>query len=258
MKISKPRQQIRSRLLICLCLLVFPSAALPTENDLEPMQRMSEATEIAADSQKAMESWLAEKEQLLQSMQDSRLELEHLRYREKKYLFQIKKERNILEELDRERQEAERMLMGLEPELAARVDILEQRIDADLPFLKQEREERTAMLRESVMDHRIGLDVKLRRVLEAYLIEAGYGRSVESLTRNIDLAGQPTTVRIFRLGRLGLFYLTMDNSAAGRWSRTNDEWVPLPRSMISPLNTAIDIANRKRAAELVELPAGRP
>lgn len=258
MNFSKSRRRLRTGLLVFLGLLITPWPALPTENEPAPMQRMTRAASLAVESQKKMESWLAEKDTLLQAVRDDRHELDNLRYLEKKYLFQIKKEQNILSELEKERQETERMLMELEPELAARVDALADSIDADLPFLRQERRERVAMLRESLMDHRLGLDVKLQRVLEAHLIEAGYGRSVEALIRSINLKGEATTVHIFRLGRLGLYYLTMDNTEAGHWSRDKAAWVSLPSSMISTLNTAMNIARRRQAAELVELPVGRP
>ena len=258
MKILKPAQKFQNIFLALLYMAAFSSPAFPAEHEPKVMQRMTRATETAVKTQQEMESWLTEKEQLLQAIGDSRLELEHLRYQEKKYLFQIKKEQKTLKKLEREGQEAERMLMELEPDLAVRVDTLKETIDAGLPFLNQERQERVAMLRESLMDHRLGLDAKLRRVLEAYLIETGYGRDVESSMQRIALAGQTTTVRLFRLGRLGLFYLTMDNTQAGCWSRDRNDWVPLPPAMISTLNTAMDIAQRKQAAEIVDLPVGRP
>lgn len=258
MKFFKPSQQFRSILFLFSYLALFAAPSFSAEHEPGSMQRMTKAAEAAVETQKEMESWLAEKEGLLRSMGDSRLELEHLRYREKKYLFQIKKERRILKELEREKQEVERMLMELEPDLAARVDDLEKTINAGLPFLQQERTDRVTMLRDSLMDHRIGLDMKLRRVLEAYLIEAGYGRGVESSTQRITIKGQPTLVRLFRLGRLGLFYLTMDNAGAGRWRRDKKDWIPLPPSIIPTLNTAMDIAQRKQAAELINLPVENP
>ena len=244
--------------LLFLLLLTLPWTTASADGTPEAMLRMGSATESATAAQQEMNSWLEEKEELLQSIQDARLEREHLRYQEKKYLFQVKKEQEILSELDREQQEMERMLFQLEPELAARVDTLESFIQADIPFLKPEREERVTMLQNSLMDHRLPLSVKLQRILEAYLIEAGYGRNVETVIRSIDLNGRERTVRVFRLGRLGLYFLSTDNSTAGRWNRDRATWELLPSSMIRTLNTAMDICERKRAAEMVNLPVGRP
>src|SRR5882672_8504689 len=64
------------------------------------------------------------------------------------------------------------------PLLARMVDSLEKFVTLDLPFLKQERTERVAGLKKVMDDPEAPLAEKYRRVLEAYQIEAEYGRTL--------------------------------------------------------------------------------
>lgn len=76
-------------------------------------------------------------------------------------------------------------------------------------------------------------------------------------SEKLDLQGQTTLVSVLRLGRTELFYLTKDGGQPGMWSPGDESWVELDTDFATALQTTMDIVERKRAAELIELPLKR-
>ena len=89
------------------------------------------------------------------------------------------------------------------------------------------------------------------------MVEAEYGRTIEVYQDTIKVAGQPLLATIFRLGRIGLFYQTLDHSRSGMFDVASRRWIPLPSSVDNDLRTAIDIGAKRQPVELLSLPLGR-
>jgi hypothetical protein len=78
--------------------------------------------------------------------------------------------------------------------------------------------------------------------------------TVEDQTLNID--GTETQVMIFRLGRVGMFYMSLDESQIGRYNTEKRQWEPLQTDLTRSIKRGIDIGQRKRTAEIIDLPLG--
>jgi len=144
----------------------------------------------------------------------------------------------------------------LEPYLDETVKRLREFIKGDLPFLTEERQKRLLALQSVLDSYDAGIAEKLRRVLEALRIEVDYGGQVEVTEEQITLADRPRTVQVFRLGRLALFYRTLDGKEIGRFNPETGRWEKLPSRFSREMERAMEMAARRRAADLLKLPIG--
>ena len=154
------------------------------------------------------------------------------------------------ESLQRQLAEIERTERELLPLMLRMVDTLEKFIAEDLPFLGTERKERVDNLKRLMADPEAGVAEKYRRILEAYQIEADYGRSLGAERAEID----NRVVDILRIGRTQLYFLAMDGREAGYWDAQAGKWLELDDRYIRGLRQGLKIARETTAADLMALP----
>jgi septal ring factor EnvC (AmiA/AmiB activator) len=240
-------------------IFLFLGLSLGTGLSTEPQEAQEQLSrslkkEIAV--QKELDQWSQEKQSLVNDLLDLKTQLKWTQYQNDKYRSYIQQEKEVLADLDRKERELKTLRMELEPFLAQVVETLKQCVAHDLPFLLEEREKRITFLQTSLTEKGIDLHERLRRVFEALQVEAGYGNSVEVTERRLNLQGEVRQAQVLRLGRLNLYYRTLDGQEVGHWDVTNSGWQPLPRKYTQQIKKTIEIAQQKRAAELVDLPVG--
>jgi hypothetical protein len=96
---------------------------------------------------------------------------------------------------------------------------------------------------------------KIRRVFEGLRVEMDYGKGVETAKEEIDFQNQKILVKVLRLGRTALLMQTLDGKEIGIYD--DNEWVALPGKYRAEIDKAIDIAERRRPIEFVNLPVRR-
>ncbi len=217
-----------------------------------------EAIETESAAQKKLDAWDEERVRLQEEIRNLNTTIAWLTFRKEKYDAYIDRQQEAIDELKRKRKEMNRLHRELEPFLDECLVRLERLIGGDLPFLPEERRRRLDFLRESLNDYHIHLSEKLRRMIEALQVEAGYGRSIEVTETRLELDSGPVQVRVLRLGRMALFYQTPDCRISGRWNRHTEAWESIDPSYSRTLRQAMDMAQRKRAIELLNLPIGVP
>ena len=238
-------------LLLSLHLCATHSLAA-TATQLQQQSQQALQQEIATQQQ--VDHWSEAKQALVNELLDQKTQLEWNRFQNKKFRQYIDHKRGTIADLKRQKEQMGMLRKQLEPFLDSSIEDLQTAIAADLPFLPQERQERQAFLARSLTDPELSLSEKLRRVLEALQVEADYGNSVEVTEETLPLDGEATMVQILRLGRTGLFYLSLDGENIGRWDPKRAQWVPLDAAFKPAVQTTIDVIRQKRAAELVDLP----
>ncbi|GAU07391.1 DUF3450 domain-containing protein [Desulfoplanes formicivorans] len=207
-----------------------------------------------AQAQKSLEAWENQKASIEARIRDLILEKTWLEYQNQKYQGYIQRELAELDELETRKKEMEHINMRLEPFLDETVANLKALVATDLPFLPEERARRIAFLEESLGDYHLSLSEKLRRVLEALQVEADYGRTLEATDASITLDDTTIQGRIFRLGRIGLFFQSIDKRVISRFDASTRTWVPLSTDYERDLDQALQMVDRKRAASLLVLP----
>ena len=73
-------------------------------------------------------------------------------------------------------------------------------------------------------------------------------------TLNID--GADTEVTVFRLGRLAMYYQSLDAEKIGLWNRQSGKWEPLSDDFSQAIRHALEMARRERTVQLIQLPLG--
>jgi hypothetical protein len=130
------------------------------------------------------------------------------------------------------------------------LESLEKFVALDLPFLPDERKERIANLRRLMTDSETATAEKFRSVLEAYQIEAGYGRAFGAERGEVN----EHMVDILRVGRSALFAVALDGADAWTWNAEARKWEELPRKYVKELRLALKIARETAAPDLLTLP----
>lgn len=245
----------RTAIYVLVAILALPTLGLAASAKGVHSQVIRVVAE-EAQSQRQYQQWIDKREDVSSEIREMKLMDSWLEYQNKKYAKYIEKQKEVIAELERRKREAKRIEMELEPFLETVVENLERFIASDLPFLPEERTRRIRFLHASLDDYRLELSEKLRRVFEALLVETEYGRNVSANRQELEIDGIPTQVSVFRLGRTALFYQTADGNQAGAWNRKTGSWQPLDEHAVRTLRTAKEMAERKRAVELLNLPLG--
>ena len=140
------------------------------------------------------------------------------------------------------------------PLMLRMIDSLESFVELDVPFLETERNERLAQLNDLMERANVDVSEKFRRVMEAYQIEADYGRNIEAYTAEHEINGQQQDVTFLRIGRVALIYKTRDGQHLGIWNQQERNWQELDSKHLPAVEEAIRIARKQLAPDMLMMP----
>lgn len=150
--------------------------------------------------------------------------------------------------------EVEVVRQAIVPLMVEMVDVLEQFIELDQPMLVRERSARLETLKSVLTRSDVDISEKYRRVIESYQIEAEYGQSLEVYEGPISLDGKALTVDFLRVGRVGLYFLSLDREEAGIWNPATSSWYKLDNRYLDAMDYAVRVAREQAPPNLIELP----
>jgi len=248
------------RILITMALFMLLGipAANAQQNPEQVQEKVTQVMDTESGVQVKTDDWNWEKQAVIQEIRDEKYRVTWLEYRQEKNRQYIAKAKQNIEDLEFKKDELNKLRRELEPYLEGVILRLEAFIGEDLPFLPAERDKRIAALKTSMDNYDLPLSEKLRRVFEEGLqIETDYGKMVEAIEgETLNLDGVDTQVILFRLGRVGMFYMSLDEEQIGHYNQEAGQWESLPESMIRDITTAVDIGQQRRTVEIVKLPLG--
>ncbi|GAB4254802.1 MAG: DUF3450 domain-containing protein [Methylomicrobium sp.] len=145
------------------------------------------------------------------------------------------------------------------PFLQRMVEVLHEFVELDTPFLTEERQQRLQQLKQMMHRSDVSVTEKYRRIMEAYRVEAEYGHSLESYQGMLNGGDrEPRAVEFLRLGRVGLYYLTLKGDEGGFWMPAEKKWGSLDASQRESLDKAIRVAKKQIPPDLIILPVTAP
>lgn len=144
------------------------------------------------------------------------------------------------------------------PLMLRMLETLEAFVDFDLPFLPEERHKRLDDLNELMVRADVSTAEKFRRVLEAYQVESDYGRTIEAYRADLKSGDVERPVDFLRLGRVALFYQSLDGSESGIWNQAKKAWEVLPGKYTKAVRDGLRIARKEAAPDLLTLPVPIP
>lgn len=148
---------------------------------------------------------------------------------------------------------------AVQPLMEDMLEALEKLVEADLPFLLDERRERVARLRRIMDDPERSAAQRYRLVVEAYQIENEYGRTIEAYRGDVEAGGRRLeNVEFLRIGRLALVFRTDDDAVLMRFDPESRQWVDLPRSFLAEVRKGLRIAKEQIPPDLMLVPVTAP
>jgi hypothetical protein len=140
------------------------------------------------------------------------------------------------------------------PLMERMIDGIEQSVNLDVPFLKQERTKRIDDLKNIMERSDVSVAEKFRKVMEAYQIEMDYGTTTDFYRETIELGdGSTRDYNILRIGRVGLYFQSDDTQITGRWDMDADGWV-LDDGARNEVRKGLRMARQLIAPELILVP----
>jgi hypothetical protein len=245
-----------------LALLLAPACLLPlavAAQDLEDSLEVVESTSRSAEqSQQKIDQLSRETRNLLEEyrrltdsadyQQAYSAELEQLAAQQQERIGSLK------QQLAQARITRQRIL----PLMRSMADALEKFVVLDLPFHQEERVTAVLQLKQRLGSPELSVAARFRLLLEAFQIEQAYGSSVEAWRGPLQRVDETLSVEYLRLGRVALYYLSLDRQRAGIWDRDKQAWQVLDSAHHRGLSRALRVARGQAAPQLLELPLTFP
>ena len=236
---------------VLLALVVWPAAASSFD---EAMETRSTGNASAKESQARIDKLADETDSLLTQYRNVLTQLDAVRVFNKHMRGLIGEQEaekaSLLEQIDN----VELVGRQMTPLMLKMIDSLERFIELDVPFLKEERVERVAFLRDAMSKSDVSDAEKYRAIMEAYQIENEFGRTIEAYPSTVELDGEEREVDFLRLGRVALVYRSFDGSYSGAWNQKTREWEPLGREYEEAIKAGLRMARKQSAPSLILAP----
>jgi len=228
-----------------------------TETERQVEQPVRQAIDARQAAQKEVDQWRGDKDRLTARFELLQQETKDLKTRSEDLQASVNAAEGRLNGKKQQLVEIARTTGEIAPFLDELFGQLREVSSQGPPFLQNERQARIEKLQTLVSDPAVTVGEKYRRLMEALLVEAEYGFTTEVYQEHIALGSNSTLVDVFRLGRLNLFYLTLDQSRCGFYNEAAKTWEPLSDAHLRTIKSAVAIAAKRQPAELLSLPLGR-
>lgn len=237
------------------------SSAPQTQSGSDLEQIFQEATELnklAQASQERVDTIANDTQRLLREFQTTLRQIESLKAYNAQQRRVVSDQEQQIGELQQSIDDVVSIRREITPLMLRMIERLDQFVDLDVPFLKEERAERVANLREFMDRSDISPPEKFRLVLEAYQIENEFGRTIESYRGSLAIDGQERQVDFLRIGRVILAYQTIDGQMQGHWNKATGSWEALGPEYSGPIDSAMRFAKKQAAPQMYLLPVSGP
>ena len=243
---------------LCMALgLGFLSSATAADID-KVVDTETKTQQAAKSSQKKVDRTSGQTDQLLEAYRTALWKRKQLEVYAKQLAELTSSQETDKASLQAQISEVDRTGEEIMPLMLRMVDTLEEFIKLDVPFQPEERAERLGKLRDVLTDADTSVAEKYRRVLEAYQIEADYGRTLETYRGELKFGEAIRAVDFLRVGRVGLYYSSLDGKFLGQWDSKTRKWRGLDSDYRQPVRRGIQLAKDQIAPELLYLPVPSP
>lgn len=173
----------------------------------------------------------------------------------KRYNTQLEK---IITSQEEELKSFEQQIVDIEqtqknifPLMLDMISSLKKLIEQDTPFLLKERQDRVNRLEKTLNRADIQTHEKYRIILEAFKIEYDYAKTIEFYQDKIN----NKTYNFFRLGRVSLYFQSLDLKEYGFYNKSTNTWNKITDSKSkSNIRKAIKIAKKQQNVDFLNLP----
>lgn len=248
--------------LLCGLLLGTGMAASAQEPVKAAIDAAAAANAAAAESQQQIDAMATDTQSMIEEYRKVVAQTEDLKAYNDEVERMLGTQNNELAALAQQTRPNAVTPERLLPLLRKMVDTLAQFVKLDSPFLAEERANRVKDLEQLVDLPDVSLTEKYRRIMEAYQVEAEYGRTIEAYTGELPAGDGPDargrTVNFLRVGRMALLYATLDGGESGYWDAANRSYKSLPSEFNREIEHGLQIARKEAAPDLLKIPLPAP
>tara|TARA_B100001093_G_C26707686_1_gene962008 strand:+ start:513 stop:1223 length:711 start_codon:yes stop_codon:yes gene_type:complete len=206
---------------------------------------------LSAQSQNKIDGTERQTDKIVNEWKAVSKQVEGLKLYNEQKRIQIKAQLDLMDKLDEQLVQVVVMQRQIPPLAQRMLESLESFIVLDTPFRVEERQNRIDLVRASLAKPKVTASEQVRQVLEAYNIEAEYGRKIDTYESAL---GDGTVVNILVIGRIGMFYQTKDEQSSGRWNNETNSWDDLPGSYRKPIRDGIRMAKKLAPTDMLLMP----
>ena len=237
---------------LSLSLFVFANNEISIETNMENVLEVGrENQELSASSQDKIDATEKQTDKIINEYKVVSKQVEGLKLYNAQKRIQIQAQLDLMDKLDEQLVQVVVMQRQIPPLAEKMLDTLETFIQLDTPFRVEERRKRVDLVRASLSKPKVTASEQVRQVLEAYNIEAEYGRKIDTYE---DKLSDGTVVNILVIGRIGMFYQTLDERDSGRWNNEIGDWEDLPSSFRKPIRDGIRMAKKLIPTDMLLMP----
>lgn len=234
--------------------LLLPVIVQATEVDTA-IKTQKEHLKSAQNSQHHIDAVTAQKAELLQEYRQLAKELKQQEAYNAHLRTVIHSQEKRVPELTMQINDIDRMQGNLLPLMFEMTQTLETFLNIDTPFLLSERKSRLANIKKRLAEPDLTMADQFRSIFDAYKIEYQYARTLESYRGTLnDEHNRSRTVDFLRLGRVALYYQTLDHHECGVYDATTQQWSLLQPHYNKAIGNAIKIARKKSSPDFLFLP----
>ena len=237
--------------LMHICMVISLSGLL-SSTDMESVLEVGRDNQLlSAKSQDNIDATERKTDKIVNEWKAVSKQVEGLKLYNEQKRIQIQAQLDLMDKLDDQLVQVVVMQRQIPPLAQRMLESLESFIGLDTPFRIEERQNRIDLVRSSLAKPKVTASEQVRQVLEAYNIEAEYGRKIDTYESTL-LDG--TVVNILVIGRIGMFYQTKDEQSSGRWNNETNTWDELPGSYRKPIRNGIRMAKKLAPTDMLMMP----
>ena len=234
-----------------LCMIVSISGIL-SSTDMESVLEVGRDNQmLSAKSQDRIDATERQTDRIINEYKAVSKQVEGLKLYNEQKRIQIAAQLELMDKLDDQLVQVVVMQIQIPPLAERMLESLESFISLDTPFRIEERQNRIDLVRSSLAKPKVTASEQVRQVLEAYNIEAEYGRKIDTYESTLE---DGTVVNILVIGRIGMFYQTKDEQSSGRWNNATGTWDELPGSYRKPIRDGIRMAKKLAPTDMLMMP----
>ena len=243
---------MKNKIKIFHLVMIFSISGLMSSSDMESVLEIGRDNQIlSAQSQDKIDLTERQTDKIVNEWKAVSKQVEGLKLYNEQKRIQIKAQLELMDRLDEQLVQVVVMQRQIPPLAQRMLESLESFINLDTPFRIEERTNRIDLVRSSLAKPKVTASEQVRQVLEAYNIEAEYGRKIDTYESTLT---DGTVVNILVVGRIGMFYQTKDEQSSGRWNNDTNSWDELPGSYRKPIRDGIRMAKKLAPTDMLMMP----
>jgi hypothetical protein len=240
-------------------IFLFPPALLHAKEDFagKVVKPVKKSVDIRQATQKDEDMWEDERAKLALEYKNLEMEKQNLLALNQRLNKESAGHKTTIASYKKRINDIDEISAELLPYLTDVLKRLDGSVAKSLPFLSAERKSRLENIHKIFKNPKVTTAEKFRKAMEALQVEAEYGNNVEVYQESVKVGGSIMVANIFRLGRLSLFFQTLDAKTSGYYNPAESSWNFLPDKYNMEIGKAIDIANKRRSIDMLVLPLGK-